>query len=112
MGQYAEIRQQLLERREELAIRLERIKANLTTRRSADSAEAAQELENAEVVDALGNETRRELSQIAIALDKMDQDTYGTCDDCGTAIPPARLKIQPFATRCVACATAVESRGH
>ena len=111
MGEYADIRNQLVARREELVTRLERIKANLTTRRSADSAEAAQELENAEVVDALGNETQRELSQIAIALDKMDQDTYGTCEDCGTSIPVARLQAQPFATRCVDCAAAAESRG-
>ena len=110
MGEYADIREQLLERREELATRLERIKANLTTRRSADSAEAAQELENAEVVDALGNETRRELSLIAIALDKMEQDTYGTCDDCGTTIPLARLEVQPLANRCIDCAAAEESR--
>ena len=112
MGEYANIRSELLARREELVTRLERIKANLTTRRSADSAEAAQELENAEVVDALGNETQRELSQIAIALDKMDQETYGTCDDCGTAIPLARLEAQPFATRCIDCAAAEERRGH
>ncbi len=110
MGEYGNIRERLLTRREELSTRLERIKANLTTRRSADSAEAAQELENAEVVDALGNETRRELSQIAVALDKMQQDTYGTCDDCGTTIPVARLEVYPLATRCIDCAAAQESR--
>jgi len=108
MGEYREIREQLLARREELTSRLERIKSNLTAGHSADSAEAAQELENAEVVDALGNETQRELSQISIALDKMDQDTFGRCIDCGTAIPAARLKAQPLADRCISCAEAQE----
>jgi RNA polymerase-binding protein DksA len=110
MGEYREISQQLLARREELTTRLERIKSNLTTAHSADSAEAAQELENAEVVDALGNETRRELSQIAIALDKMEKDTYGICADCGTNIPAARLQAQPLADRCISCAEAAEQR--
>jgi len=109
MDDYGDIRDRLLARRDELATRLERIKANLTTRRSADSAEQAQELENAEVVDALGNETRREMSQIAIALDKMAQDTYGICDDCGTTIPLARLEVHPLATRCIQCASAAEA---
>jgi len=108
MDDYGEIRDRLLARREELTTRLERIKDNLTTRRSADSAEAAQELENAEVVDALGNETRRELRQITAALDKMAQDTYGTCDGCGTTIPLARLEAHPLATRCIDCAAAAE----
>ena len=110
MDEYGEIRTELLARRDELTTRLGRLKANLTTRRSADSAEQAQELENAEVIDALGNETRRELNQITTALDKMEHDTYGTCDDCGTNIPLARLEAQPFATRCIDCAAAEESR--
>ena len=54
----AEIQALLLARRKELANRLERIKENLTSGHSADSQEQAQELENAEVVDALGNEAR------------------------------------------------------
>ena len=60
---YAEIHESLLAKREELSNRLERIKENLTAGRSADSQEQAQELENAEVVDALGNEARLELSK-------------------------------------------------
>ena len=67
----------LLARRKELANRLERIKDNLTSGRSADSQEQAQELENAEVVDALGNEARLELSQVARALEQIKNGTYG-----------------------------------
>lgn len=112
MGQeaYNEIRDQLLAKREELMQRLERIKGNLTAGRSADSQEQAQELENAEVVDALGNEARIELSKIAKALDQIKNETYGICDDCGEQIPLARLRAHPFADRCIRCATAAESR--
>ena len=107
---YAEIREALVAKRDELMERLGRLKDNLTAGRSADSQEQAQELENAEVVDALGNEARVELSKIARALDQMQNNTYGICDDCGDEIPEARLKAHPFADRCIRCATAVEAR--
>jgi len=107
---YADIKALLLAKRAELAHRLERIKDNLTAGRSADSQEQAQELENAEVVDALGNETRTELSRIARALDQIKHGTYGVCVTCGEEIPQARLTAHPFADRCIRCATAEESR--
>ena len=109
MDQYARIRDQLIAKQTELARRLERLKENLTAGRSADSQEQAQELENAEVVDALGNEARTEVSKIARALDQIKNNTYGICIDCGETIPMARLEAQPFADRCIRCATAAES---
>ena len=109
MDQYARIRDQLIAKQSELARRLERLKENLTGGRSADSQEQAQELENAEVVDALGNEARSEISKIAKALDQIKNRTYGICADCGETIPMARLEAYPFADRCIRCATAVEA---
>ncbi|MFM1991009.1 MAG: hypothetical protein RJA99_3966 [Pseudomonadota bacterium] len=37
------------------------------------------------------------------ALARLESGDYGTCVDCGEAIPAARLQAQPFAVRCVAC---------
>jgi DnaK suppressor protein len=37
------------------------------------------------------------------ALARLDAGEYGSCVDCGEAIPMARLQAQPFAIRCVAC---------
>ena len=107
---YAELRELMLAKREELAARLARLKENLTSGRSADSQEQAQELENVEVVDALGNEAQLELSKIALALDQMKHDSYGECLSCGEEIPLARLKAYLFADRCIRCATAEENR--
>lgn len=107
--QYTHIQAQLLTKQAELTHRLQRLKDNLTGGRSADSQEQAQELENAEVVDALGNEARNEISQIAKALDQIKNSTYGICVDCGATIPMARLVAQPFADRCIRCATAAEA---
>lgn len=108
MERYAEIEQLLIQKRDELSQRLKRIKENVTGGHSADSQEQAQELENAEVVDALGNETRLELNKIAKALDQLKHGTYGVCVDCDEEIPMARLKAYPFADRCIRCATKAE----
>lgn len=110
MDQYREIREALLAKQQELTTRLENIKSNITRGRSADSQEQAQELENAEVVDALGNEARHELHLIAKALDQIKKGAYGDCADCGKSIPEERLKVYPFAERCIECATRAESR--
>jgi len=107
---YTEIQELLMAKREELANRLERIKGNLIGGHSADAQEQAQELENAEVADALGNEARLELSKIARALEQIKNDTYGTCVSCEEEIPSERLKAYPFADRCIRCATAEEIR--
>jgi phage/conjugal plasmid C-4 type zinc finger TraR family protein len=111
MDEYKEIREQLLAKQEELNRRLTNIKNNITGGRSADSQEQAQEMENAEVVDALGNEATLELRLIAKALDQIDKGAYGDCGDCGKNIPAARLKAYPFAERCIDCAKAAEQRG-
>jgi phage/conjugal plasmid C-4 type zinc finger TraR family protein len=110
MEEYEDIRAQLLTKQDELTRRLENIKRNITSGRSADSQEQAQELENAEVVDALGNEATHELRLIAKALDQIKKGTYGECVDCGKGIPAARLKAYPFAERCIDCATKAEDR--
>lgn len=34
------------------------------------------------------------------------------CDDCGTAIPIARMKAKPDATRCIKCQTEFEKGGN
>lgn len=41
--------------------------------------------------------------EIARALDKLEDGTYGTCDDCGQPIAPERLEALVWATRCVSC---------
>ena len=45
------------------------------------------------------------------ALEKIEEGTYGACDDCGEAIPLARLRALPWATRCVRCQEKHEDRG-
>ena len=53
----------------------------------------------------------QELSAIGHALLRLDAGNYGSCADCGVAIPTARLLAQPAALTCVACQAARERRG-
>ena len=46
---------------------------------------------------------RRALRQIDEALGRLEADTYGVCEECGSEIGEERLEILPFATRCVEC---------
>ena len=43
--------------------------------------------------------------EVARALSKLDEGTYGVCDSCGSTIPEGRLEIHPWAVLCVPCAT-------
>lgn len=52
----------------------------------------------------LRDAARSELDQIDDALRRLDAGTYGVCVDCGEAIPIERLRVRPFASRCVSCA--------
>lgn len=53
-------------------------------------------------------QSRRRISRlkaIEAALKRIDADDYGWCDECGEEIPIGRLKLDPCAMRCVACAS-------
>ena len=50
---------------------------------------------------SLTNNIRDLPSKINLALEKMDNGTYGICDVCGKAIPEARLMALPYANLCI-----------
>jgi RNA polymerase-binding transcription factor DksA len=48
------------------------------------------------------------LGEIADALERIRLGTFGRCEDCGSAIPRARLNALPYTRHCVACARKLE----
>ena len=107
---YAGLRQQLDQKKSDLLARLERITANLRRGYEADSKERAKQLEDSEVVDALGNEARAEVARITATLRRMDDGEYGTCIECGAEIDQNRLEAYPYADECIDCARFDEHR--
>jgi len=110
MPPYEELRQGLENKKQELSARLERITANVRRGSEADSKERAQQFENNEVVDALGNEAREEIAKISAALRRMDAGEYGVCIECGEKIAASRLEAYPYAVECIDCAEFQEHR--
>jgi DnaK suppressor protein len=45
------------------------------------------------------------LASIEAALERVEDGTYGQCEECGARIPKARLTAVPYATMCVKCAS-------
>jgi DnaK suppressor protein len=58
----------------------------------------------------LSAQARGAIAEIDRALAKISAGTYGTCEQCGNAIPQARLKALPYAALCVACKSGGLSR--
>jgi DnaK suppressor protein len=64
----------------------------------ADSGQVAAELgEN----KALLNQLNEQLADIERALAKMDEGTYGLCEQCGEPIAEARLEAMPATRFCI-----------
>jgi RNA polymerase-binding protein DksA len=104
----AGLRDRLEEKKSELSARLERITANLRRGLETDSKERAKQLDDSQVIDALGNEAREELEKISLALRRMDAGNYGLCSSCGGAIGAKRIEAYPYASECIDCATMEE----
>jgi DnaK suppressor protein len=100
------IKEMLLKKREDLVLEISR-------RSKASTESAAQDI--GDILDSVSEERTRELdliltdrekrklAQIDDALDRIEENTYGLCEECGVKIPKARLKVLPFATHCVEC---------
>ena len=61
-------------------------------------------INNKSVAEAALRTARKKLSNLRIALNKLDQPGFGKCMRCGKAIQTARLMYMPQSSRCVHCA--------
>jgi DnaK suppressor protein len=51
---------------------------------------------------------RAELTLVEQALHRLDEGTYGECEECGEDVPLKRLEAVPFARYCIGCQVKVE----
>lgn len=68
-----------------------------------DPADAGTNLSEADRSEAVMSAAKQQRSEVAGALARIENGTYGTCVDCGKPIPEGRLEARPEAARCVAC---------
>ncbi|OHB71951.1 MAG: transcriptional regulator [Planctomycetes bacterium RBG_13_63_9] len=48
------------------------------------------------------------LELIEASLERIEEGTYGQCEECGVKIPKTRLNAIPYASLCVKCASQLE----
>src|SRR4051794_9807536 len=57
-------------------------------------------------IGALVRQAQLHLMEIDAAIDRLNAETYGTCERCAGAIGEDRLVARPVARTCIHCATA------
>ena len=101
------VRSMLIERRDSLvqSLRNELISEwnSVPSKDVRDFGDAASESEFRELTVELANADARDLRQIEEALTRVDEGTYGFCAKCQKRIPIVRLRVLPYATRCIRC---------
>ncbi len=107
MKKYEQIRKILIDKREKIAGRLNKIDQDILHTNGApspDSSEQAVERENDDVLESLGGLARSELEKINAALKRIERKEYGICTECEKPISAERLKAIPFTEHCIDCA--------
>jgi DnaK suppressor protein len=66
-----------------------------------DSGDMSQEMFTREMDATIGEQVERRLKDVDRALQKIEEGTYGLCDDTGEPIPKGRLEAVPEAIRTV-----------
>ncbi len=56
----------------------------------------------------LGDRDRKKLSEIDLALERIQDGSYGYCEDCGEPVAEKRLEVLPFTRVCVDCQSRYE----
>ena len=105
------MREMLLKMREELVREIARRSRETAVSGVSDIGDildSVSEERTRELDMILTDREKQKLKQIDDALDRIEENTYGLCEECGVKIPRARLKVVPFAKYCVECKEAIE----
>jgi RNA polymerase-binding transcription factor DksA len=61
-------------------------------------------------VDSMVHRALDHLADLDLALDRVGDGRYGSCERCGEPISPERLAARPASTTCIGCASARQTR--
>ncbi len=56
----------------------------------------------------LGDRDRKKIQQVYLALEWLDEEEYGLCEECGEPIGDNRMRALPFTRVCVECKSKLE----
>jgi DnaK suppressor protein len=110
--QVEELKKILLQRREEVLRRIRNFVEGDTFKVSTDVGDeidsADLEMEREKLLRLRERETRY-LRKVEYALRKIEEGTYGICENCGGPIGYERLKARPVAVYCINCKVKLEA---
>lgn len=101
-----ELRQRLIQRKLELLTLIQEQQEEMGAiqqSRSPDWIDLTTATENIHLLMTLGDNERRELDDIDIALGKIGDGSYGECEACGELVGNDRLEAMPTARLCKKC---------
>ncbi|MBW1659234.1 MAG: TraR/DksA family transcriptional regulator [Deltaproteobacteria bacterium] len=73
-----------------------------------DIGDEASDLSNRQLLLSLNEADRKKLMEIDEALERIEEGTYGICEECGEPISIKRLEVKPTAIYCVECKSRLE----
>lgn len=95
----------LLNRRKELLAEAERTVGGMTTAKEnfPDPTDRASHESSRNAVLRIRDRERKLLSKIDEALLRIEDGSYGRCEECGGTIGVERLRARPVTTLCIEC---------
>src|SRR4030042_1228638 len=116
--QFKKQREQLETEHKRLTFELAQLQENKSTaeERREGSPFGKREEEATETLElekrlALENRIRQEIASVEHALEKIEEGTYGLCDNCGKKIDPERMEALPQASLCLSCKALLAKNG-
>ena len=110
----AKIKNDLIKRKEELEEQLAQMQVDQSEPQETTGLDIGDQTISS-IIENLRNTLQDteigEYKRVMLALEKIENGTYGICMDCGKDIGVKRLNSYPNAERCVMCQEEFEERG-
>jgi len=110
---YKTIEKMLIKTRQELLeeiARSRKMEADDLKNEIGDIYDSADNERDRQLSHILNDRDRKKLIAIDEALERIEDGSYGVCEECGKKITPNRLKVMPFADLCVPCKSDMEKQ--
>ena len=111
--QIEDLKNQLLTRKKELLTQIrssQTVIEELLSETTYDDVDYAEVSSDSYNLNILRNKQVQEIREIELALQKIDNKTYGICEMCDEKIGIKRLKAKPHARFCVDCRPVYEKK--
>ena len=100
--------QQVLQRKQNELAQALRNRDDIAIEKSADQMDEIQYASERDLAMRNVNRGSTLHRQVKAALQRIQDDSFGTCIDCDLAISPKRLAAVPWALRCIRCQEAAD----